>query len=161
MLRIVAASFFLFVLLTSGVGAAESGANLCFTTPYYVCYDQIEWEIGSFWAHNPPSVANCAKYHYHFGGVIGDIWGMCNEYGMPDPDSPTASRPPDNGSNGANATNGANGNIDADDADPDYIFKLTSEWQPIPPGVTNLCPIVGLDPIINYEENTFLCATGF
>ena len=114
-----------------------------------------------FWAHNPPSVANCAKYHYHFGGVIGDIWGMCNEYGMPDPDSPTASRPPDNWSNGANAAMAQMGTLTPMTPTRTISSKLTSEWQPIPPGVTNLCPIVGLDPIINYEENTFLCATGF
>ena len=95
---------FRFLFLTAvfclSVGIATVGAgvgdNLCHSTMAGSCYNDIEWEIGWFWAHYSPSVANCATYHSVFGGMIGDIWGFCNEYGMPDPDSPTNSNAPNN-----------------------------------------------------------------
>ncbi len=138
------------VFMVSAVGFADD--NLCHSSKAGHCYDDIEWQIGYFWARNEPSVASCANYHYTFGAVIGDIWGFCNEYGMPDPDSPTNARPPDNGDNGANGANGA---------DADYVFKLTSQSHPMPDGDADPCPVAGLDPIINYEDNTFVCGTSF
>ncbi len=83
---------FLFAFfLMAGAAQAGSQANLCNTTMAGACWGDVEWHIGWFWAHNEPSVASCATYHHTFGGYIGDIWGFCNEIGMPHPDTPTAS----------------------------------------------------------------------
>ena len=85
-----------FICLLALTGSAFASDNLCHTTMAGHCYSDIEWEIGYFWAHNEPSVESCAEYHYLFGDTIGDIWGFCNEFGMPDPDSPTSGSPPNN-----------------------------------------------------------------
>ena len=158
MSRLTICFLLLIILLLPGLAAAQSSDNLCYTAFNRACYDDIEWEIGYFWAHNAPSKASCAKYHWTFGDRIGDIWGMCNEYGMPDPNSPTSGSPPDNGANGVNGVNGASG---TDDSDADLVFKLTSRWHAITQDQEYLCPVEGLDPIIDYENNTFVCATGF
>ena len=84
MSRLTICFLLLIILLLPGLAAAQSSDNLCYTAFNRACYDDIEWEIGYFWAHNAPSKASCAKYHWTFGDRIGDIWGMCNEYGMPD-----------------------------------------------------------------------------
>lgn len=139
MSRKIVVSLLFFVLLAALPAVAQASesvsGNICFTQPQYQCDEDIEWQIGYFWANHTPSPESCAHYHQHFD--VGDIWGMCE--GIQ--------------SNGAAAA--------AEDAKAERLFKLTSQWHAFPGGDSNPCPGEGLDPIMDYENNTFICATSF
>ena len=108
------------------------------------CYGDVEWHIGWFWGHNVPSVASCAAYHYTFGGFIGDIWGMCNEIGMPHPDTATAPAQ----SNGGSSSEGQS-------LHPVYDVVLNTDYGS---GKCELPPD-GVED--DYSYDTSSCQTGF
>lgn len=141
MIKTVWRIVFVLLLLAGAVKAAPQD-NLCFTTKAGACQSDIEWEIGYFWGHNEVSLDSCSAYFRAFGASVGDIWGMCASY-LPDPQGAEAATETD------------------DDANAELVFLLTSRDHPWQGEGSNACPVEGLDPIINYEENTFVCGTSF
>ena len=120
------------------IGAAQAEQqddNLCYTTHAGHCYEEVEWKIGWYWANNPPSVESCVTYHQLYS--MGDFWGMCN---------------------GINFETGYNGGSQSED---DYDVSLTNQWHALPEDGSSPCPWEGLDPIIDYDDSTFICATDF
>ena len=131
--------FVLLAVLPAVAQASETnGGNICFTQPQYQCDEQIEWEIGYFWANHTPSPESCAHYHQHFD--IGDIWGMCD---------------------GIDAGGAGAADTEPSPAQIERAFKLTSQWHAMPDDESSACPFEGLDPIIDYENNTYICGTSF
>ena len=131
--------FVIIGLIGSSSVIANSGEpNICNTTHVGHCYEDVEWQVGWFWANLPPSSSSCALYHLRF--TMGDFWGMCNGINQKSEDD-------------------ANGSYSEADSDPQFL--RTSRWHPLPEDWSTACPWEGLDPIIDYEENTFICATDF
>ena len=139
MFRAIAISILLFCIVLVGSAQNDSNdPNLCFHQMAGQCTTDTEWAIGWFWGTYGVSQASCNQYNDIYGSTVGDIWGMCAQL----------------------ANGGAQGTAD-DDADAERVFLLTSRWHPMPASGAEPCPFEGLDPIINYEDNTFVCATGF
>ena len=131
-----------FLLLIASAALAADDDNLCYTTYAGACNSDIEWEIGWFWANHEANLDNCSTYQQFYGNSVGDIWGMCAQH-----------QP---------AAQGAEAETETEsEAQAEYIFFLTSQDHPWHGEGSNPCPVEGLDPIINYEENTFVCGTGF
>ena len=125
---------FLVVLLIAPVLAAEDEPNLCYTTHAGLCQTDSDWQTGWFWANHPPSQSSCDLYQGLYGN---DDWGMCSQFGgSSDDGQPSA-------------------------AESQQLFELTSQWHAMPDDGSSPCPYEGLDPIMNYEDNTFVCATSF
>ena len=128
----------IFVLIAAAPAfAADDEPNLCFTTHADQCQNDNDWQIGWFWANHPPSESSCDLYGQRFGH---DAWGMCS--------------------------GGANASSDGDEkqeqkSEAEHVFELTSEWQSLPEGDAAPCPYEGLDPIIDEEGGSFICATSF
>ena len=144
MFRLVMLSGVICWLFVVGIVGAGSGDNLCHSTMAGQCHSDIEWRIGYFWAHNEPSVESCATYHYTFGDSIGDIWGMCNEYGMPEPDTTTSYSPPQESSDDDDETS----------ANSNGVVLNTSYGS----GSCNLPP-AGVDDDFSYDTSS--CQTSF
>ena len=114
---------------------ANSGEpNLCSTTHAGQCVTPLDWEIGWFWANHPVSVSSCDLFQQRFGS---DVWNMCDEIYQAAADAMY------------------------DEATAQRTFTLTSKWHRWGGEGSNPCPYEGLDPIIDYENNTFVCATSF
>ena len=144
MSRTIAALLLLFVVHAAGLATAQNSNNICNTTHVGHCYTDVEWNVGWYWANNPPSIATCVAYHQMF--TMGDFWGMCNHLDLPDREQ-----------NGSNNDGGANGQSQSDS----LAFKLTSQSHEWRESDSNPCPFEGLDPIIDYDNGTFTCATSF
>ena len=129
---------FIAVALIAPVLAAENEPNLCYTTHAGQCQTDTDWQKGWFWANHPPSVSSCALYHQRF--TMGDFWGMCNGINQADDELD------DGGYSGAGV---------------DPAVEYTHTWHALPDDWSTACPWEGLDPIIDYEDNTFICATDF
>ena len=133
------------ILLFAPAATSQNEPNICWTTHVGHCYSDVEWYAGWFWAKYPPSLSSCISYHSIFS--MGDFWGMCNGIDLPD-DTPVA-QPPNVDSGGASGS----GN--------DQTAALTSQWHALPGNSSDPCPVEGLDPIINYEDGTYICGTSF
>ena len=123
------------------VGSAQSDSsdsNLCFHEMAGTCSTDTEWSIGWFWGTYGVSQASCNQYNQIYGSTVGDIWSLCAQFD----------------------SEGSQGTTD-DYANAELAFTLTSRWHALPASGVEPCPFEGLDPIINYEENTFVCATDF
>ena len=138
MLRTLLRFVIIGLICTISVSADSGEPNICNTTHVGHCYEDVEWQVGWFWANHPPSASSCALYHQRF--TMGDFWGMCN------------------GINQAEEELDGGGYSEAD-SDPQFL--RTSRWHALPDDWSTACPWEGLDPIIDYEENTFICATDF
>ena len=122
-------------LFIGSAQAAEQDDNLCYTTHAGHCYTDLEWQVGWYWANNPPSAESCARYHELY--PQGDFWGMCSGINWD--------------------TSGTEWSQDQ----AELAFSLTSQWHELPEDESSACPFEGLDPIIDYENNTYVCATSF
>ena len=121
-------------LFVGGALAAEQDDNLCYTTQAGNCNTDLEWNVGWYWANNPPSADSCAQYHDIYDS---DIWGMCS---------------------GIDYENSA---YAQSQAQIQLAFELTSQSHALPDDDSNPCPFEGLDPIIDYENGTYTCGTSF
>ena len=114
--------------------AAEQDDNLCFSTHAGQCKDDHEWQVGWFWANNPPSAESCSAFHDLYGN---DSWGMCKGIDFDSSDN------------------------DEEQKEAQRLFELTSQWHELPEDESSACPHEGLDPIIDYETGTYTCGTSF
>ena len=129
------------ICLLLGVAHASQNNNICYTTHVGHCVEQVEWDAGWYWANNPPSVESCVIYHQLY--TMGDFWGMCNGIDLPEDDDYH------------------NNEVHEPVAGGGYEVALTNQWHALPEDGSNPCPWQGLDPIIDYEDGTFICATDF
>ena len=124
------------ICLCIGAARAEQqDDNICYTTHAGHCVEDLEWQIGWYWANYPPSPQSCAEYHKLY--TMGDFWGMCN---------------------GIDYDTGDN---DGSQSDGDYDVSRTNQWHKLPEDESEACPWQGLDPWIDYDEGTFICVTDF
>ena len=126
---------FLVLMLVAPALAAEGEANLCYTTHAGQCNTDEDWQVGWFWANHPPGNSSCDLYQQRFGD---DAWNMCGDTNSKGSDDSQTSK-----------------------SESQRLFELTSQWQAMPEDGSSPCPYEGLDPIMNYEDNTFVCATSF
>ena len=125
---------FLVLMLVAPALAAEDEPNLCYTTHAGQCTTDSDWQTGWFWANHPPSESSCDLYQQRFGE---DAWGVCDDISGSADDSQSSA------------------------AESQQLFELTSQWHSWSGEDSNPCPYEGLDPIVNREDNTFVCATSF
>ena len=125
---------YLALMVIAPVLAAENEPNLCYTTHAGQCQTDTDWQKGWFWANHPPSQSSCDLYQQRFGD---DDWGMCG------------------GINGDDDSN------QSSDGDSDMFVSRTHSWNPMPEDESTACPWEGVDPIIDYQDNTFICSTDF
>ena len=143
MFRAIAIFLFLFSIVPlGGAQTDDSDSNLCYHDMAGQCTTDTEWSIGWFWGTNGVSEGSCKQYNEIYSSTVGDIWGMCAEYDNADAEW-TAEW------------------TEEDQAEAQRFFELTSRWHPMPASGGNPCPGDGMGPIIDYEENTFICASGF
>ena len=121
-------------LFIGGAVAAEQDDNLCFTTHAGQCHTDQDWQVGWFWANNPPSSESCGAYHDIYAS---DAWGMCDGVSFDSSDK------------------------DEEQKEAQRLFELTSQWHEMPEDESSACPHEGLDPIIDYETGTYTCGTSF
>ena len=130
---------FAICLFIGGV-QAEQDNNLCYTSHAGHCYTDVEWNVGWYWANNPPSIATCVAYHQMF--TMGDFWGMCNHLNLPDNDQDGAS-------------GDGSGSMNTGSLHPVYAVTLDTSYGS---GQCNLPPD-GVQDDSSYDTSS--CATDF
>ena len=134
MKRYVLCMVFFGLICATSVFANSGEPNLCNTTHAGQCKTDKDWQIGWFWANHPPSVSSCDLFQQRYGS---DVWNKCDAIYQAAADALYS------------------------EADSQRLFSLTSQWHSWGGENSNPCPYEGLDPIVNREDNTFVCATSF